>query len=90
VIGTNRCLGHIDGAGGDGGPGVIQLHTPRGLSGGDILLPPGKTLADLCQPVPVYTTPTEWLLPSIGPFKELKATATDPRRLERLRFPRWR
>ncbi len=34
--------------GGDGGPGVIQLHTPFGSE--RVLLPPGKTLAELSSP----------------------------------------
>jgi hypothetical protein len=88
--GLNACLGHVHGAGGDGGPGIIQLHTPRGLSGGDILLPPGKTLADLCQPVPVYTTASDWLLPSIGPFKELQSTAGPADPAQRLALVFWR
>ncbi|MCY2958926.1 MAG: hypothetical protein NTY35_02085 [Planctomycetota bacterium] len=36
------------GAGGDGGPGLIQLQVSNGLA--DVLLPPGKTLADLSVP----------------------------------------
>ena len=49
--GPNACLGHVDGAGGDGGPGLIQLHTPRGLR--DITLAAGSTLDNLAQPRPV-------------------------------------
>jgi len=51
--GTNACKGHVDGAGGDGGPGIVQLHTSTGTIGTDILLPPGMTLADLCLPPPL-------------------------------------
>ncbi|MFT5051227.1 MAG: hypothetical protein ACI8QZ_002637 [Chlamydiales bacterium] len=36
------------GAGGNGGPGLIQLHLPRGIDG--ILLPPGRTLDDVTTP----------------------------------------
>ncbi|MBK8177521.1 MAG: hypothetical protein IPK67_01155 [Planctomycetes bacterium] len=61
-----QCLGPISGAGGDGGPGIIQLHTPHGLGGGDILLPPGRTLADLCKPRPVAASATQRLIPSFG------------------------
>ncbi|QDV06486.1 hypothetical protein Poly30_19960 [Planctomycetes bacterium Poly30] len=39
----------IPGAGGNGGPGVIQLHVPTGQPS-MILLPPNKTLEDLTQP----------------------------------------
>jgi len=49
--GPNACLGHIDGAGGDGGPGIIQLHTPRGLRDIDTGL--GRTLADVSEPRPL-------------------------------------
>lgn len=37
------------GAGGSGGPGLIQLHTPDGSSGA-ILLRPGVTLEDYSLP----------------------------------------
>lgn len=36
------------GGGGDGGPGLIQLHLSNGLQ--DVVLPPGRTLADLSVP----------------------------------------
>ncbi|MFT5734013.1 MAG: hypothetical protein ACJAZN_003826 [Planctomycetota bacterium] len=39
----------IIGAGGNGGPGVIQLHVPSGLES-QILLPANKSAADLTQP----------------------------------------
>ncbi len=39
----------IPGAGGNGGPGVIQIHTLSGLPG-EIMVPPGKTLDDLTVP----------------------------------------
>ncbi|HTF88560.1 MAG TPA: Ig-like domain-containing protein [Planctomycetota bacterium] len=60
------CQGPISGAGGDGGPGIIQLHTPGGLSGGDILLPPGRTLAQMCKPTPVSASSTQRLIPTFG------------------------
>lgn len=60
------CLGPISGAGGDGSPGLIQLHTPNGLGGGDILLPAGRTLADLCKPTPINATATVRMLPTFG------------------------
>jgi hypothetical protein len=52
------CLGPIDGCGGDGGPGLIQLHTSTGVvglpgSGADILLAPGATLGEVCAPPPL-------------------------------------
>jgi len=45
--GRNNLYGEV-GAGGNGGPGIIQLHVPRG--GLDILLPPGATIGDLSTP----------------------------------------
>jgi hypothetical protein len=66
TTGANACLGHVDGAGGDGGPGLIQLHTSNGLAGGDILLPAGKALVDVCKPTPIYATATQRLVPIFG------------------------
>jgi len=60
--GVNACRGPIDGAGGDGGPGVIQLHSPLGRYGmipgvADILLPSstvgGASIDTLCSPPPL-------------------------------------
>jgi len=45
------CLGHVTGAGGDGGPGIVQLHTPTGAAG--VLLPAGTALPDVCKPAPL-------------------------------------
>jgi len=74
--GDNECLGHIDGAGGDGGPGLVQLHAPGGWA--SILAPVGKTLADVCKPSPLFFDadagpgdPLTALLPGYG--KESKA-----------------
>lgn len=55
--GDNACRGHIDGAGGDGGPGLVQLHTPMGSAGStpgthDILLPAGGDLTRVISPPP--------------------------------------
>lgn len=63
---TTQCRGVISGAGGDGSPGVIQLHTPNGLLGQDILLPGNRTLFDLCKPRPVAASLTQRLIPSFG------------------------
>jgi hypothetical protein len=54
-IGPNACLGHADGVGGDGGPGIVQLHTRNGFGPRDpsILLPAGRTIRDLCKPLPI-------------------------------------
>jgi len=60
------CFGQVHGAGGDGGPGIIQLHTPGGLAGGDILLPPGKLLPQICKPTPVSANATQRLIPTFG------------------------
>lgn len=57
--GVNACRGPVDGAGGDGGPGLVQMHTPTGRVGtsplsADILLPGGgSTLDMLCAPAPL-------------------------------------
>ena len=53
------CKGHVDAAGGDGGPGIIQLHTPGGMG---IVLPPGQILHEICKPAPFLST-----VPSFGP-----------------------
>ena len=59
TTGLNPCRGLVDGAGGDGGPGVIQLHTSTGVVGpatnplADIILPNALTLKDVCQPPPL-------------------------------------
>jgi hypothetical protein len=58
--GINACRGHVDGAGGDGGPGLIQLHTRTGRVGtsvaqADIVVnAAGATLANLCSPPPLF------------------------------------
>jgi hypothetical protein len=64
--GANACRGHVDGAGGDGGPGIVQFHTPRGAVGSDpfladILVAPALTLEDLSAPAPLFgrNTPTQ-------------------------------
>lgn len=71
---TNN-VGNIVGCGGDGGPGIIQFHTPTRT---DILFPPiaGNTAVfrDVCFPLPVgilptnSATPASWdqLLPIFG------------------------
>ncbi|MCK6448814.1 MAG: hypothetical protein L6Q99_20660 [Planctomycetes bacterium] len=69
---TNICLGQVDGAGGDGGPGIVQLHVNDFTPGVDILLPTGKTLHDICKPRPLCATsvvgqnPTSRMVPSFG------------------------
>lgn len=71
--GFNSCRGHVDGAGGDGGPGIVQLHSPRGRVGtspltADILLPLGATIDQFCAPVPtgLSVAGTTYLQPDIG------------------------
>jgi hypothetical protein len=77
--GTNACKGQVDGAGGDGGPGVIQLHTSNGLIGTagqpgvDIILPStvGVTLREICAPPPLCAdnlvgSPTAHMVPTFG------------------------
>ncbi len=61
LSGTNSCRGHIDGAGGDGGPGIVQMHSPTGRVAldpafGDILVMAGATLRDVCAPAPRFYT----------------------------------
>ncbi|MEM6672033.1 MAG: hypothetical protein AAF726_04275 [Planctomycetota bacterium] len=46
----------VVGAGGNGGPGVIQLHTPSG-SEAEVLLPSGKALEDLSAPDGIVLLP---------------------------------
>ncbi len=47
---ANKCKDLVDGAGGDGGPGIIQLHVGDPTS--DILLPASGLLTDVCKPAP--------------------------------------
>jgi hypothetical protein len=76
TTGDNACAGHIDGAGGDGGPGLVQLHAPDGWA--SILTPVGLTLGDVSEPTPLFFDadagagdPLTALLPGFG--KESKA-----------------
>ena len=73
----NGCRGLIDGTGGDGGPGLIQLHTSTGVIGvdggsADIVLAPGVDLRSVCSPPPVCAPPSGssssscYMLPSFG------------------------
>jgi hypothetical protein len=62
--GTNACKGHVDGAGGDGGPGMVQLHTPNGLT--SVLLPVGKTISDVIKPRPQFFDGSGKLVPTFG------------------------
>jgi hypothetical protein len=71
TTGANGCLGHIDGAGGDGGPGIVQFHTPDGLA--SVLLPVGKTMGDVCKPKPVYFDGTARLVPSFGRLSRVQS-----------------
>jgi hypothetical protein len=77
TTGTNGCRGLVNGAGGDGGPGLIQLHTSTGnvgqlAAGADIILPAGgATLRDICAPAPLSSTntqaaPTNHMIPTFG------------------------
>lgn len=80
--GFTGCLGHVHGAGGDGGPGLIQLHVPRSdVHGGRILLPPGATLADVCRPEPVGAAEGSQLLPSFEVGGGASAFGVGARRL---------
>ena len=66
------CLGPHPGAGGDGSPGLIQLHTSGGVVGSDILLAAGETLSTICSPPPLCELGANpgvggcYLVPSFG------------------------
>jgi hypothetical protein len=63
--GMTGCLGPIDGAGGDGGPGIIQLHVPpTAVPLSNVILPPGASLADVSAPPPFGTGTESQLLPT--------------------------
>jgi len=61
AAGANSCKGHVDGAGGDGGLGIVQLHAPGGPA--SILLPAGVTLDEISKPLPVCWNSGCYLLP---------------------------
>jgi hypothetical protein len=86
TTGTNACRGLVNGAGGDGGPGIIQLHTSTGIVGpsttpqADIVLPTtaGITLAEICAPPPLsrdntVTTPTTKMIPTFGKISRARS-----------------
>jgi len=80
LSGQNGCKGHIDGAGGDGSPGLIQLHTRTGFdpSNPSILLPPGKTIADVCKPLPVGSDGSILLVPRFPDYPGDQAALAGP------------
>lgn len=87
--GFTGCAGHVDGAGGDGSPGLIQLHVPvSDVPGGRVVLAPGATLADVCLPVPVGAEQGGQLLPSFEVGGSSAAFGVGARRLahDGLRF----
>lgn len=67
TTGPNACKGHVDGAGGDGGPGLVQLHTRSGLDpqAPSILLPAGVEIGDLVVPKPICSDLGCRLLPNL-------------------------
>ena len=86
TTGTNACRGLVNGAGGDGGPGIIQLHTSAGIVGpasvpqADIILPAtaGVTLAQICAPPPLsadntVATPTTKMIPTFGKISKARS-----------------
>ncbi len=83
---NSQCFGFVQGAGGDGGPGVIQLHAEGGLL--DILLPGGTTLDDLASPnaqaplIPVVgkrsRAQSDWIPLGLGGFRSMMAGFTPP------------
>ncbi len=85
--GANACVGHLDGVGGDGGPGIVQLHTRNGFDPLDpsILLPTGLTIRDLCKPLPVGSDGSIVLqprFPGLQGDSVLERTGADGRRWE--------
>jgi hypothetical protein len=79
----------VHGAGGDGSPGLIQLHVPLSdVPGGRILLAPGAALADVCLPEPVGAAEGSQLLPSFETGGASSAFGVGARRLlsSELRF----
>lgn len=86
TTGANACRGLVNGAGGDGGPGIVQLHTALGLVGTpsqnnvDIFLPTtvGVTLAEICAPPPLSrdntpTTATTKMIPTFGKLSRARS-----------------
>jgi len=58
AAGPNACAAPTNGAGGDGGPGLIQLHTSSGAIGNssasaDVLVATGVQLVGVCAPQPI-------------------------------------
>ncbi len=70
MSGQNACRGLVQGAGGDGGPGIIQLHTPLGRVGtnpamADIVLGVNaSTLATVCAPQPLFADGSNGPMPA--------------------------
>jgi hypothetical protein len=63
--GFTGCLGLVNGAGGDGGPGLVQLHVPIADEPfANIRLPSGATLAELSEPLPVGVANGGQMLPT--------------------------
>ncbi|HZI64792.1 MAG TPA: hypothetical protein VFE44_08425 [Thermoanaerobaculia bacterium] len=89
LTGTNACVAHVDGAGGDGGPGIVQLHTLTGFdpTNPSILLPPGKSIGDVCKPLPVGADGSILLKPRF-PGLPGDAAASAPANTETSRWER--
>jgi hypothetical protein len=63
--GQNGCIGPVNGAGGDGSPGLVQLHVPRSDAPlANVRLPVGVSLAELSAPLPVGAGTPSQLLPT--------------------------
>ncbi len=81
-----NCLGFLRGSGGDGSPGVVQLHVEGGMA--DILLPGGTFLRDVTQPdpegplIPVVgkrsRAQSEWISLGKGGFRSMMPGFTSP------------
>jgi hypothetical protein len=77
---SSTCASAVDGAGGDGGPGLIQLHLREGA--GALLLPPGVALDELAYPAPVCSDGSCRLLPfALVPAGSSPLTSAAARRL---------
>lgn len=83
-IPQQNCKPPVSGAGGDGSPGLVQLHTSKGLigdgtGGEDIILFPGTSIADYCLPPPLCGSgagPNQgdcYMVPTFGPLSRARS-----------------
>ena len=81
---SGTCKSAISGTGGDGSPGIVQLHTSLGLvgdgtGGEDIIVWPGTTVADYSFPPPLCdkgSGPNQgdcYMVPTFGPLSRARS-----------------